>query len=224
MQRSLMNDHRGLASGRGDPRKRPARMSLSQYNKEMAEALEQAAQAEQAYSKDSRTIAGYQDTAASFNAFLQTLPSECGNWQAANPYDCIFFIQQYWLPAHKGRDSDRVCPKYLRSMVSQLSYNFIVRGRTGEWQAGAMSGNPTQSHEVRTFVRTYGKESHAKGYRERSAVPMPKVCERFQIGLPCTDCDSIKPNIPDYLANYRASMRYTRAFAIDSRPNTRAYL
>jgi hypothetical protein len=36
--------------------------------------------------------------------------------------------------------------------------------------------------------------------------------------------DSIEPNIPDCLADNRATMRYTRAFAIDSRPNTRAYL
>lgn len=62
-------------------------------------------------------------------------------------------------------------PSGLNGHCSALSTAFTLLGRSGEWDPETCQGNPIKSPDVSEFKSGYGRQLHAAGYEQGSAVP-----------------------------------------------------
>lgn len=92
------------------------------------------------------------------------------------PEDIMVYLTMHWLPAHAGtttKTGHRLsAPGSLSAVKSSLSTELEQLGRTGEWDASILKGNPMHSNQLRRMAKGYKSEAAAKGYEQRTAEPI----------------------------------------------------
>ncbi len=88
--------------------------------------------------------------------------------QTVTPEDlCVYFIQ-HWIPRHArssvGNGRSVTTSSSLAGIRSHLSTEFELLGRTCEWNAETLQGNPTWSPLVRRLTKGYRVEAEEQGY------------------------------------------------------------
>jgi hypothetical protein len=71
-----------------------------------------------------------------------------------------------------GKGKSGTAPSSLAGIRSHLSTEFELLGRTGEWNAETLQGNPTWSPLVRRLTKGYKAEAEEQGYQQKGAVPL----------------------------------------------------
>ena len=92
------------------------------------------------------------------------------------PEDLAVYITQEFIPRHAGSGTDSGCrvtaPGSVNSLKSQLSTEFHMLGRCGEWNAETLQGNPTYSDLLRRLTKGYSTDAAEQGYEKKAAVPI----------------------------------------------------
>ena len=96
--------------------------------------------------------------------------------QKVTPEDLCVYFTQHWIPRHAGSSVGEgrsvTAPSSLAGIRSHLSTEFELLGRTGEWNAETLQGNPTWSPLVRRLTKGYKLEAEEQGYQQKGAVPL----------------------------------------------------
>ncbi|KAA6417920.1 MAG: hypothetical protein FRX49_12078 [Trebouxia sp. A1-2] len=101
------------------------------------------------------------------------------NMQTVTPEDLAVYITTEFIPKHAGSDATNgqqiTAPGSVNALKSMLSTEFAMMGRSGEWDAETLQGNPTQSDLLRRLTKGYGTDAAEQGYEKKAAVPITQA-------------------------------------------------
>ncbi len=106
--------------------------------------------------------------------------------QTITPEDLAVYLTRHWIPTHAGSHVGKgkyvAAPGSLSGVKSHLSTEFELLGRTGEWNAVTLQGNPTWSPLIRRLTKGYKTEAEEQGYQQKGAVPLTEaeICKLLE--------------------------------------------
>ena len=96
--------------------------------------------------------------------------------QTVTPEDLAVYLTQHLLPNHGGSQSNSnkpiAAPSSLAALKSHFSTEFELLGRTGNWNASTLQGNPTKGPLLQRLVQGYKSFAAEHGYEQKGAVPL----------------------------------------------------
>ena len=137
------------------------------------------------YRVSPKTQARRQEVMEELSFWLQKLPLQRG-LSHCTPEDILVYMH-HWVHKHEGallQSGDRVCaPSSVDQSLSHMANCFDQMGRTATWNMQLLDseqhgGNPIRSQQVSDWRKAYKNLAAARGYLEKSAVPLQLADEQ----------------------------------------------